>query len=51
MHGTADSHDRISAPRLPEAADVLDDAAALDAVIDMLKAHAPTSDAPLSAPA
>jgi hypothetical protein len=47
MHGTADFHDRISDPRLPEAADVVDDAAALDAAVDMLNAHAPTSEAPI----
>jgi hypothetical protein len=45
MPGTADFHDRLSDPRLPEAADVLDDAAALDAAVDRLNAHAPTSDA------
>jgi hypothetical protein len=45
MPGTADFHDRLSDPRLPEAADVLDDAAALDEAVDRLNAHAPTSDA------
>ena len=47
MQCTADFPDRLSDPRFPEAADVLDDAAALDAAVDMLNAHAPTSDAPI----
>ena len=47
MQCTADFHDRISDPCFPEAADVQDDAAALDAAVDMLNAHAPTSDAPI----
>jgi hypothetical protein len=47
MQCTADFHDHISDPRLPEAADVVDDAAALDAAMDVFDAHAPTSDAPI----
>jgi len=47
MQCTADFHNRISGPRLPKAADVVDDAAALDTTIDVLDAHAPTSDAPI----
>jgi hypothetical protein len=47
MQRTADFHDRISDPRLPEAADVVDNAAALDAAVDMLHACAPTGNAPI----
>jgi hypothetical protein len=47
MQRTADFHDQISDTRLPEAADVMDDAAALDAAVDVLDAHAPTGDAPI----
>jgi hypothetical protein len=48
MQRTADLHDQILDTRLPEAADVADDAAALDATVDVLDAHAPTGDAPIS---
>ena len=47
MQPTADFHDQIADPRLPEAADVVDDATALDTTVDVLDAHAPTSDAPI----
>jgi hypothetical protein len=47
MQCTADFHDHISDARLPEAADVVDDAAALDAAMDVFDAHAPTSEAPI----
>ena len=47
MQRTADFHDQISDTRLPQAADVMDDAAALDAAVDVLDAHAPTGDAPI----
>ena len=47
MQCTADFHDHISDARLPEAADVVDDAAALDAAMDVFDAHAPTSDTPI----
>ena len=47
MQRTADLHDQILDTRLPEAADVVDDAAALDATVDVLDAHAPTGDAPI----
>jgi hypothetical protein len=42
MQGRADFHDCISDPRLQEAADVVDNAAALDAAVDMLDVGAPT---------
>jgi len=47
MQRTADLHDQILDTRLPEAADVVDAAAALDATVDGLDAHAPTGDAPM----
>jgi hypothetical protein len=47
MPRTADLHDQISDPDLPQAADVVDDAAALDAAVDVLDTHAPTGDAPI----
>jgi len=47
MQRTADLHDQISDTFLPEAAEVVDDAAALDAAVDVLDAHAPTGDAPI----
>ena len=36
MQATANFHDHISCPRLPETADVVDDAAALDATVHRL---------------
>jgi hypothetical protein len=45
MLPTADVHDHITDARLPEPASVVDDAAALDATVDVLDAHAATSDA------
>jgi hypothetical protein len=50
MQATADFHEQIADPRLPEAADVMDDAAALHAAVDVLDAHAPTSEAPIRGP-
>jgi hypothetical protein len=47
MQRTADFHDHIAATRLPQTADVVDDAAALDAAVHVLDAHAPTGDAPI----
>jgi hypothetical protein len=47
MQRTADFHDQIAGTCLPEAADIVDDAAALDAAVDVLDAHAPTGDAPI----
>ena len=47
MQRTADLHNQISGTCLPEAADVVDDAAALDTAVDMLDAHSPTGDAPI----
>jgi hypothetical protein len=47
MQCTADFHDAVANTYLPEAAGVVDDAAALDATVDMLDAHAAARDAPL----
>src|SRR5262245_5120934 len=47
MQCTADFHDRISNPRLPPAAGVVDHAAALDTAVDMFDAHTATRDAPI----
>jgi len=45
MQRTADFHDQVADARLPEAAGVVDHAAALDAAVDVLDAHAATRDA------
>jgi hypothetical protein len=45
MQGTADFHDQVADARLPQAAGVVDDAAPLDATVDVLDAHAPTGEA------
>jgi hypothetical protein len=47
MQGTADFHEQITNPRLPQATGVVDDATALDATVDMLDAHTPASDTPI----
>ena len=47
MQRTTDFHDEITDARLPEAADVVDDAAALDAAVDVLDAHTSAGDAPI----
>jgi hypothetical protein len=47
MKRTADFHEQISDPRFPKAARIMDDAAALDAAVDVLDTHAPTGDTPL----
>jgi hypothetical protein len=47
MQRTADFHDQIADARLPQAAGIVDDAAALDTAVDMLDAHAATRDAPI----
>ncbi len=47
MQATANFHDHISCPRLPETADVVDDAAALDATVHMLDPHPAPCDAPI----
>jgi hypothetical protein len=47
MQRTADLHDQISDTRLPQAADVVDDAAAFNATVDVLDTHTPTGDAPI----
>jgi hypothetical protein len=44
MQGTADFHDHIAPARLPQAADVVDDAATLDAAVDVLDADAAARD-------
>jgi hypothetical protein len=45
MQGTTDFHEQIADARLPQATGVVDDAAALDAAVDMLDAHAATREA------
>jgi hypothetical protein len=47
MQRTTDFHDEITDTRLPEAADVVDDAAALDAAVDVLDAYTSAGDAPI----
>src|SRR5262245_22414778 len=47
MPRTADCHHQVTDAGLPEAADVMDDAAALDAAVDVLDAHTSASDAPM----
>jgi hypothetical protein len=45
MQRTANFHHQIADARLPEAADVVNAATALDAAVDVLDAHAPAGDA------
>jgi hypothetical protein len=47
MQRAADFHDQIANVCRPEAAGVVDDAAALDTAVDMLDAHAAAGDAPI----
>jgi hypothetical protein len=47
MQRTADFHNQVTDADLPEAADVVDNAAALDAAVHMLDTHPPASDAPV----
>lgn len=47
MQRTADFHNAIANARLPEAAGVVDDAATLDAAVDVLNAHAAAGDTPI----
>ena len=47
MQRTADLQNQISHTQLPETADVMDDAAALDTTGDVLDTHAPTGKAPI----
>jgi hypothetical protein len=47
MPGTADCHEQIADARLPQAAGVVDDAAAFDAAVDVLDAHATACNAPI----
>jgi hypothetical protein len=47
MQRTADFHDEIANTGLPQAAGVVDDAAALDAAVDVLNAHAAAREAPI----
>src|SRR5215831_18392131 len=47
MPCTADFHDQIADPRLSPAADVVDEAAALDAAVDVVDAHTSAGDAPI----
>jgi hypothetical protein len=47
MQRTTDLHDEITDARLPEAADVVHDAAALHAAVDVLDAHTSAGDAPI----
>jgi hypothetical protein len=47
MPRTTDFHDEITDACLPEAAGVVDDAAALDAAVDVLDAHPSAGDAPI----
>jgi hypothetical protein len=44
---TADFHDQIADSCLPEAAGIVDDAAALDAAVDVLDADAAAGDPPI----
>ena len=47
MQRTADFHDQIADADLPEAIGVMDDAAALDATVDVLDPDPATGDAPI----
>src|SRR5882724_2036697 len=47
MQRTADFHKQIADARLPQAADVVDDAAPLDAAVDVLDAHTSAGNAPI----
>ena len=47
MQPTANVHDHLSCPRRPEAADVVDEAAALDATVHRLDPHPAPCDAPI----
>src|SRR5919106_225869 len=47
MQRTADFPHTLAAARLPQAADVVDDATALDAAVDVLETHAPPRKAPM----
>ena len=47
MQGTADFHDAIANARLSETAGIVDNAAALDAAVDVLNAHAAARDTPI----
>jgi hypothetical protein len=47
MQGAADFHHAIANARLPEAAGVVDDAATLDAAVNVLNAHAAAGDTPI----
>jgi hypothetical protein len=47
IRGQVNFHHAIANTRLPEAAGVVDDAAALDAAVNVLKAYAAASDAPI----
>ena len=47
MQCTADFHEQIADARLPQAAGVVDDAAALDAAVDVLDTHTTARDAPI----
>jgi hypothetical protein len=47
MQRTADFHDQITDAGLPEAAGVVDDAAAFDAAVDMLDARTPAGNPPI----
>src|SRR5215510_9824739 len=47
MQRTADFHDQIAGARLPQAAGSVDNAAALDAAVDVFDAHTSAGDAPI----
>ena len=47
MQGTADFHDPIADARFPQATRLVDDAAALDAAVDVLDAYPATREAPI----
>jgi len=47
MPRTANFHEQIADARLPQAADVGDDAAPLDATVDVLEVHATTGETPM----
>jgi hypothetical protein len=47
MQCTADFHRQVPDTGLPETADVVDDAAALDAAVDVFDAHTSAGDAPI----
>jgi hypothetical protein len=47
MQRTADFHEQVADARPPQATDVVDDAATLDAAVDVLNTHTAAGDAPI----